>query len=140
MSPEDSSGEAITLIYDAQCPACSHYARLVRIKKELGELVFIDAREVTPFRLEIDRRGWNLDEGMVLKIGDQMAYGEDALHQLALMSSRSGVFNRLNFWIFRSARISQRIYPILRTGRNLLLLLLRKSKINNLDMAEHDQF
>lgn len=77
---------------------------------------------------------------MVLKVGDQLYYGADAIHALALMGSRSGVFNRLNYWVFRSPRVASVLYPMLRALRNLLLKALRKSKINNLGKANNERF
>ena len=56
------------------------------------------------------------------------------------MGSRSGVFNRLNYWMFRSPRVASVLYPMLRGLRNLLLKALRKSKINNLGKANNERF
>ena len=84
--------------------------------------------------------GLDIDQGMVLKMGGQIYYGADAIHTLALISSKSGIFNRANYWIFKSKSLSAILYPILRTCRNLLLKILRKSKINNLGISGNDKF
>ena len=89
---------------------------------------------------EITAAGLDIDQGMVLKIGDKLYYGADAIHTLSLMSTRSGVFNRLTSFFFRSERLSAVIYPVLRSGRNLLLKILRRSKVNNLNAADNDRF
>jgi len=89
---------------------------------------------------EITARGLDIDQGMVLKMGDQLYYGADAIHALALISSRSGLFNKLNYWIFCSKRVSAWLYPILRSMRNLLLKILGKTKINNLGVSGNDRF
>jgi hypothetical protein len=68
---------------------------------------------------------------MVLKMGGVIYYGADAIHALALISSRSGVFNKLNYWLFKSKRVSDVLYPLLRSFRNLILKMLGKTKINN---------
>lgn len=130
----------ILLVYDRECPACNNYCRVVRIKESIGELKIIDARESSQVLDEITEMGLDIDQGMVLKMGDELYYGSDALHALALISSRSGIFNRINYWLFLSKRMSRILYPILRACRNLLLKLLRRTKINNLKLSDNDRF
>ena len=89
---------------------------------------------------EITAAGLDIDQGMVLKVGDKLYYGADAIHSLSLMSTRSGLFNRLSYYFFRSEKVSAVSYPVLRSCRNLLLKFLRKSKINNLEAANNDRF
>ena len=130
----------ILLIYDAECPVCDFYCRLVRIPASVGKLTLVDARESSAAMEEITRAGLDIDQGMVLKIGDELYYGSDAIHALALISSPSGLFNRLNYWVFRSRVLSRLIYPLLRFFRNLLLKALRKTRINNLRLDSNDRF
>ncbi len=89
---------------------------------------------------EITAAGLDIDQGMVLKVGDRLYYGADAIHMLSLLGTRSGVFNRLSYWVFRSRRLSGIVYPVLRTGRNLLLKSLGKTKINNLEQQGNERF
>ena len=130
----------ILLIYDKECPACNAYCQIVRIRESVGDLKIIDAREKSDVLDEITDRGLDIDQGMVLKMGDQLYYGSDAIHALALISSRSGIFNRFNFWMFKSKSISSWLYPMLRFCRNLLLKILGKTKINNLGISNNEKF
>jgi predicted DCC family thiol-disulfide oxidoreductase YuxK len=130
----------LVLVYDKECPACDNYCRLVRIRADIGELVLWDAREPGPIMDEITALGWDIDQGMVLKLEQQLYYGSDAIHMLSLLSSRSGVFNRLNYWLFKSKRLSHWLYPLLRSVRNLLLKILGKTKINNLGLSNNHRF
>jgi predicted DCC family thiol-disulfide oxidoreductase YuxK len=132
--------EEILLVYDRQCPACNHYCQLVRIKKSVGHLRIVDARQGSEIMNEITEQGIDIDQGMVLKVGQQLYYGADAIHALALIGSRSGAFNRFNYWIFKSKKGSSILYPLLRTCRNLLLKMLGKTKINNLKVQDNDSF
>jgi hypothetical protein len=93
----------------------------------------VNAREGGKVLDEITAQGLDMDQGMVLIVGDQYYFGADAMHVLALMSHRVGFFNKLNYWMFKSKRLSKIIYPILRFCRNLLLRLMGRIKINNLD-------
>jgi predicted DCC family thiol-disulfide oxidoreductase YuxK len=134
------SSRDIILIYDKECPACNNYCQVVQIRKTVGELRIIDAREKSEIMDEITAQGLDIDQGMVLKMGGALYYGSDAIHALALISCRSGVFNRLNYWVFRSKTVSKFLYPILRFFRNLLLKMLGKSKINNLKQPDNENF
>jgi predicted DCC family thiol-disulfide oxidoreductase YuxK len=132
--------EEILLVYDKQCPVCENYCQLVHIRETVGELRLIDARASSTVMDKITSRGWDIDQGMVLKMGDELYHGSDAIHALALISSRSGIFNRLNYWLFKSRMLSHFFYPILRFFRNLLLKLLGRTKINNLGLENNDRF
>jgi predicted DCC family thiol-disulfide oxidoreductase YuxK len=130
----------IFLVYDEECPACSYYCHMVRIRESVGNLVLIDAREPSAFMDEITAEELDIDQGMVLIVGDRMYYGVDAIHALAIMGTRSGVFNRVAYWCFRSRAVSRILYPTLRAGRNLLLKILGRTKINNLRRDNNDRF
>jgi predicted DCC family thiol-disulfide oxidoreductase YuxK len=135
-----ATSDDILLVYDKQCPACDFYCNLVRIRDSVGNLVLVDARDAGPVMDEITAAGLDIDQGMVLKVGDTLYYGADAIHALALMSTRRGAFNRLAYWCFRTKPVARVFYPLLRTGRNLLLKLLGKTKINNLGISGNDRF
>jgi predicted DCC family thiol-disulfide oxidoreductase YuxK len=134
------TNKQILLIYDKECPACHFYCQIVRIRQSVGELVLIDARENPEVLKEVTAKGLDIDQGMVLKMDGQLYYGSDAIHLLALLSGRSGVFNRLNYWLFSSKKVAAILYPILRYCRNLLLKILGKTKINNLKQEDNDRF
>jgi len=128
------------LVYDEQCPACSYYCHMVRIRESVGKLVLVDAREPGSLMDEITEAGLDIDQGMVLVVGDRMYYGADAIHALVIMGTRSGAFNRLTYWCFKSKAVSAVLYPVLRAGRNLLLKILGRTKVNNLNFDNNDRF
>ena len=132
--------EEILLVYDKECPACDNYCQVVRIRESVGELKIVNARESSEVMAEITSMGLDIDQGMVLKMGGQFYYGADAIHTLALISSKSGVLNRLNYWIFKSKGMSQALYPVMKFFRNLLLKTLGRTKINNLHADGNDKF
>lgn len=119
MSERPSS---VTLIYDGACPFCTQYARYVKLKDAVGSVRLIDAR-AGGSEVEAAWSKYDLDNGMLAQIDGQMYYGDDALHVLALLSSRSGFFNKMNYFLFRNRALARVAYPFLRGGRNLALLL-----------------
>lgn len=134
------SAREVLLVYDKACPVCDNYCRAVRINNTVGRLLLVNARDDHPVLEEITARDLDIDQGMVLKLGEQLFYGADAIQALALLSSRSGAFNRINFWLFKSPRRARLLYPLLRTGRNLLLKILGRTKINNLALPNNEKF
>jgi predicted DCC family thiol-disulfide oxidoreductase YuxK len=119
----------IVLVYDRECPVCTAYCRALAIRRLDRHMQILNAREDHPEVREIKRRGLDLDEGFVLRIGADYYHGAEAIHRLALLSTPSGVFNRLNYFIFRSRTLSRLLYPALRLGRNLLLAMLGRRRI-----------
>jgi predicted DCC family thiol-disulfide oxidoreductase YuxK len=134
------SHKKILLVYDKECPACNYYCQIIRIRKDIGELMIVNARDNSEVREEITRMGLDIDQGMVLKMEDQIYYGSDAIHALSLISSQSGWFKRFNYWVFKSKKRAGFFYPLLRACRNVLLKLLGKTKINNLEIEGNDKF
>ena len=118
------------LVYDGECPFCSRYVRLVRIRDHV-RLHLINAREGGPLVDELSQAGLDLNDGMVLKFGDRYYHGADCIHILAILSTPSTTFNRVNAWIFRSSSLSRILYPILRSGRNAVLAMLGREKIGD---------
>ena len=130
----------ILLIYDKQCPVCRYYCQVVRVRKTLGQLQTVNARENSEVLDEITRQGLNMDDGMVLKLDNTFYSGCDAIQMLALISTRSGILNRLNYWLFKSKTVSASLYPVLRFCRNVLLRMLGKTRINNLKHSQNNDF
>src|SRR3546814_11746436 len=110
--------EPVQIVYDGECPFCSAYVRLVRLRETIGPVEIINAREPHPVLAEIEARGLDLNEGMVVKMNGRFYHGDECVHVLALLSSPSGVFNRAMRAIFSSRAASRALYPPLRRGRN----------------------
>ncbi|HEX9904845.1 MAG TPA: DCC1-like thiol-disulfide oxidoreductase family protein [Propylenella sp.] len=121
---------APVLVYDGECPFCSAYVRMVRLRETFGALRLVDARSGDPLVGEIRAAGLDLDKGMVLKLDGELYFGDRCLHVLALMSTPSGAFNRVTRALFASPRLARRLYPFLVAGRNAALILLGRRKIN----------
>lgn len=117
------------LLYDGECPFCSAYVRMVRLRENAGPIRLIDARGDGPEYHEALQEGFDLDEGMLLKLFGQYYHGKDCIHALALLTRERDLFGRINAWVFRSPRRSAVLYPILRAGRNFALRLLGRKKL-----------
>lgn len=122
------AGKAI-VIYDGDCPFCSNYVKFQRLRETLGNVMLIDARTEPGLVTEFERAGLPLDEGMALIMDGRVYYGADCVNRLAMLSSRNGVFNRMNAMIFRSPTVSRLLYPPMKFGRNITLRLLGRKKL-----------
>ncbi len=118
-----------TILYDGKCPFCSRYVRYLRLEQAAGDIRLVDARTGGPEVEEARRRRLTLDEGMILILGEAYYHGDEAMHRIVLMSSRTDWFNRLNYLLFKSPRLSKVVYPVLKTIRNVTLRLLGRPKM-----------
>ncbi len=119
------------LIYDGECPFCSRYVPMLRLRDNI-DLQLLDARHVgsaEPVVREVIAAGYDLDEGMVLKLGDQLYHGDRCIHVLASLSSSVGWAGRGFAAVFRSRNAARVLYPVLRFFRNLTLRCLGRSKL-----------
>lgn len=119
------------LVYDGDCPFCSRYVKLLRLRDSIGPVALINAREGGPRVERLRELGYNLDGGFVLEWEDRIYHGADAINRLALLSTRSSLFNRVNAFVFKSRTASKLLYPVLRTGRDLTLFLMGRSKLGS---------
>ena len=129
----DSKSE-IYFIYDGDCPICKILARGLKIHKDVGSLYLIDARydKENSVVNEVNEKGFNLDEGMVIKFNNRYYYGADALHVMALICTNQGWFNRVNYLLFSSPIISKFCYQFMRSARSFVRKLKGVPKIDNL--------
>lgn len=138
MNPElrstDSVSANLIIVYDGDCPFCSRYVRLLKLREAVGTVQLIDARSDDAAVGQLWRAGYDLNEGMAVKYGGRVYHGADCVHVLALLSTASGPFNRINSLIFRSESLASLLYPVLRLGRNLTLSLLGIRKISGKTM------
>ena len=91
--------EPVQVVYDAQCPLCTLYCEQAQQNIRLGsetdygmtiELELVDARKDSLLLAEITRLGLDIDDGMVVKTGDSIHYGADAIHTLTGYSRKGG--------------------------------------------------
>ena len=132
MNNDANSNNDAWLVYDGECPLCRTYCKYIRIREAAGNLHLVDARQPSALMDEITAAGLDIDQGMVVKFNNVIYYGPDAIYMLTLLSTPSGVFNRINYYIFSTKFGAAIFYPICKTFRTLLLKLLGIRYIGNL--------
>jgi predicted DCC family thiol-disulfide oxidoreductase YuxK len=117
------------IVYDGDCILCRNYARLVRLRETVGKVELIDARSSDPRLKAFWRQGYDLDRGMLLVHRGEVFHGSDAVHAIALMSSGSGWFNRLNARMLSNRSVATLTYPLLKLARRISLLVFGKGRL-----------
>lgn len=137
-----SEKSGVWFVYDGDCPICTYAAEALRIKQEFGSLSVLDAREARddPLIDEINRRGLDLDEGMVIYAHDHFYHGKEALKFIAKYGEARNIFMSVARGIFWSDILSRLIYPWMRGARNWLLNRRKVGRIDNLNLKIEPTF
>lgn len=124
-SPE---GDGVAIVYDGECPFCTRYVSMLRLREVAGDVKLVDARSDDPIAVWA-RDQFDLDDGMAVRVHGVWRTGGDAVNALALLTGDSTTLNKIHYLIFKNQRVSAVVYPVLRGGRNLLLRMLGRRKI-----------
>jgi predicted DCC family thiol-disulfide oxidoreductase YuxK len=121
--------DSITVIYDGECPFCSAFVRMTRLREAAGDVRLVDARGMSGAVRRVLAAGYRLDDGMAVIMDDRIYHGDAAMTVLASLTTRSGMFNRIVRMLFRSPRLARLVYPPLKTGRAVTLRLIGRNKL-----------
>lgn len=137
LTPEKND---VWLVYDGECPICNTYCKYARVSAAVGRLHLVDARLPGPLMDEITAAGLDIDQGMVVKFKDVTYYGPEAIRMLTLLSTRSGFFNRVNYYFFGTERRAGIFYPVGKAFRNLVLKVMGIRYIENLKVVDKTSY
>ncbi len=131
MAPTTSSYDNGTdfLLYDGECPFCSAYVKMTRLKDAGVKLQLLNAREHTDLVEKFAAQGFEIDSGMVMQLGGATYFGADVMHAVTALTTPASFFNRLNKVLFSNRSFARFVYPGLRAARNLTLRLMGRKLI-----------
>lgn len=118
------------IVYDGDCPFCSSYVGWLRLREAVGQIELINARKGGEVLCDLGVDQVLLEREMMFIYQGETFTGADAIHMLALLSTRYGIFNRSMVYLFSSKSLAHAIYPMLRIGRNITLQLLGRERLN----------
>lgn len=121
MTTEGIDKNTLYLIYDDECPLCRSSAHALNIKKAVGNLVLINARESHPLVNAAYARGFDPDIGIIVIYNEQYYFGADAAHFLAMLNSSHSKLNAITASVFRVKLFARLLYPVVKSIRRLLL-------------------
>ncbi len=122
----------MTVIYDGECPLCSAYVRVVRLRDIVDHLELVDARDSQRRTQALQKLGYNLNDGMIVLYNRTIYHGADGVHIISMLSGRSGFANGILRLFMSNKSIAKFSYPLLRAGRNLLLRIRGVEQIASL--------
>ncbi len=114
----------LLIVYDGACPFCNAYVSLLRLRESM-QVELLSARSADERIKECLALGYRLDDGMLVQIDGLVYVGADAMHQLAIISNQHGLLNRMQRFVFSRKWLAHLLYPALRFGRRLVLLIRR---------------
>ncbi len=117
------------LLYDGDCPFCTDYVQRVQLQKAVGPVALLNMRDHPDLAVAFRKQGYDLNEGMLLRLDGRTYWGADCINRLALISTDNDLFNKLNAAVFRRPCLSAALYPFMRRGRALTLALMGKKKM-----------
>ncbi len=116
--------QKLLIIYDGACPFCSGYVALLRLRESM-QVELLSARSADERVDEFLALGYRLDDGMLIQLDDMIHVGADAMHQLAIISNQHGMLNQMQRFVFSRKWLAHLLYPLLRLGRRLVLVIRR---------------
>jgi len=131
MTATANDSNRLSVIYDRECPFCAAFVKLYALRKNIGEIELIDARTTPDLVRKLRTQGMEINEGMVVIWRGHYYHGADAMHLLSILGADRGFFGRLNRFLFRNRNAAEVIYPMLATGRRVVLSLLGRKMISH---------
>jgi predicted DCC family thiol-disulfide oxidoreductase YuxK len=120
----------ITIIYDGDCPLCTRYITRRRLIEVYGEVHLVNARDNSDLTKSYWALGYDLDEGMIVAVSDQIYYGPEAVMVLARLSARPTLWDRLCLRLFTRTTIANTLYAVMKAARSLALRLRGRTRIS----------
>ena len=118
------------LLYDGDCPVCSAYVAMSRLRNLCPTLRVMNARSEEALVAELRGEGYDINEGMVLSLNGRIHFGADALGMIATIAGASpSPWRRRALALIGRGIWARRLYPCLNRGRRLLLGVLGRRPI-----------
>jgi DCC1-like thiol-disulfide oxidoreductase len=113
------------LLYDGECPVCSSYVAMARLRQLYPDLRVIDARTAPALVAELRGQGYEINVGMVLRLDGVVHFGAEATRMIARLGRTSP-----SRWRRAAMRLlAAAPYRWLNAGRGVLLKALGRDPI-----------
>ena len=112
----------ITFIYDGECPFCNHFAKLLELKSGIPDISIVDGRENITKIIDLYEKGFDLDKGAILLIGNKIFHGAKAINWIcSQIQNPSDELLKLLSLTFSSNKRTEIIFPFLLFARRFTL-------------------
>jgi predicted DCC family thiol-disulfide oxidoreductase YuxK len=118
------------LLYDGECPVCSAYVAMSRLRQLYPNLRVMSARDDPALVTELRQAGYEINEGMVLALDDRLYFGGEATRMIAVLGGTTPAWwRRMALAAIGTAPWARSLYPWLNRARQLLLWILGRRPI-----------
>ena len=121
----------VTIIYDGECPLCSHYITRLRLIEKFGAVELVDAREASEAVRSWWAQGYDIDEGMIVVVDGAVHYGAEAALMLARLSSNDTLTGKLYHWTLSHPPVARLAYPLMKACRRIALRINGRKGLAN---------
>ena len=116
--------QKLTLYYDKQCPFCSKYANLLKLKENF-EITLKDARENLD-EISVLCKNLDINDGFIVIYKNDCFQGAKALEFLNRAVDKTTILGKLHFFFAYENIFSKFLYKSLFILRKIILFILRK--------------
>lgn len=116
--------QKITLYYDKQCPFCTKYANLLKLKENF-EITLKDARENLD-EISVLCKNLDINDGFIVLYKNDCFQGAKALEFLNRAVDKTTILGKLHFFFAYENIFSKFLYKTLFILRKIVLFILRK--------------
>lgn len=116
--------QKLTLYYDKQCPFCSKYAKLLKLKENF-EINLKDARENID-EISVLCKNLDINDGFIVIYKNDCFQGAKALEFLNRAVDKTTILGKLHFFFAYENNFSKFLYKTLFILRKIVLFILRK--------------
>ena len=133
-SPAPAQGgplpDANFLLYDGDCPVCSAYVAMSRLRQLYPDLLILSAREEPELVAALRQAGYEINEGMVLSLDRKLYFGAEATRMIAILGrASSSQWRKVALASIGTAPWARPLYPWLNRARQVLLWLLGRQPV-----------
>jgi predicted DCC family thiol-disulfide oxidoreductase YuxK len=132
IQPTSSRGaDTNFLLYDSNCPVCSAYVAMSRLRQLYPDLRVVSAREEPELVARLRDAGYEINEGMVLSLDGNIHFGAEATRMIAILGRAAPAgWRQVVLAALGTAPWARPLYPWLNRARLLLLTLLGRRPIS----------
>jgi len=117
--------QKITLYYDKQCPFCSKYANLLKLKENF-EITLKDARQNLD-EIALICENLNINDGFIVLYKNECFQGAKALAFLNSAVDKTTFLGKLHFFFRYDNLFSNSLYKLFFILRKIILFILGKN-------------
>ena len=121
--------DASFILYDGECPFCSSFVNLARVREVVNEMRLLNAREHPELVAFYRSEGMEINDGMIVSVAGSIFYGAEAVRVLSELTGSKGLFRILLQISFSGTARAKFLYPLLVFGRRLWFRITFKKMI-----------